>query len=1043
MSHLVRTPRVVADTCRRVGESAGRVTVQLQIVRCQLALAMTRLLAHRRVRAIGRTLAATTVLVFIAMTAGMTAATAQPSDGNGGGATVTDPGLGSQQLPVSRWASGVDQFHSRTATLDVVGAMNKGSRLSTMSFLFSAGTSMWTLSAQISEMAYRFNVLDRAGAGLDKAAAGIGHAILSSPIPVMAVGVAVLIIFWRAGRYGLNSGSWGLLLRKAVIIAIMAIMVGGANASTGNQNGGYQPGFGSPGWFVTKVDKAATMIAELPAKALSWQGIGGAEKIGEQDTQPEFNTVSSCRNYVAAMKNNYQEKYRGAIEATPGASVPILVSSMWEQSGLQTWITAQFGNNPHARYMYCRYLEAKSGIPYRRFDPVKTSDSQLALTLGEASTQESYNDRKLFASNAPAWRPLGDNVHTDRWIIAWAACRNERVAKAPVTDLWNADDKAWATTDFTRPLMKNDASNPAQDCRKFFTSADEEDYNGFDRDPDPGKVQAQISKQGENDQAKEWARDFILTTHGDWAVVGVAAGFVYVLSSIAIIVVFGVMALAVIFGKVAALLVILGVMVMMVVDLFSSGPSKTLGLLKTYFGVSLFVVGSQLLVAIVATITQILVTLGAYSIPGGPWGTMQLLWVGLSPLAAVMLVHFLFKRAGLPSPMSLNGAMGWGQAIGRSAGFMGGGLLDRTAHRGASGLANRGKGLLGEAFGGGEEYSGGGSEGRRSTRKPEGFLQRTAATALGSEISERFGGNEDKKGSAGSSKTNADDELEVGAKNAAVDAGTADGKGPKRSAGTRPSANAQKDAEDARAGRGRFRYASAADKAAAIRAAAAARAAARGGTHADESKRSLRERIGGAGGRVKYAASMFTNPKRLGRSALGHARSSLADRRTLVADGIRNGSRQFMEKPFEASKNAAKWAARNGVRGAVIAGGVGALALGAGVLPAAGVAAGAYAINRARRHYLHDRTLEDQETRTQLEAFRRAQRPRRSAGPSDSAGGAAPAETPRAARTPAPRVPRSGEGREPAVSPRPTETSRPPSNLPDDIPGSNQRPAGS
>lgn len=74
---------------------------------------------------------------------------------------------------------------------------------------------------------------------------------------------------------------------------------------------------------------------------------------------------------------------------------------------------------------------------------------------------------------------------------------------------------------------------------------------------------------------------------------------------------------------------------------------------------------------------------------------LKVLWVGLSPLIAAGILTYIFKLVGLPNPLSIKGALDWGNHMSKGGG---GAMLDGASSM-LSRAENKIKGAPGAAMG--------------------------------------------------------------------------------------------------------------------------------------------------------------------------------------------------------------------------------------------------------------------------------------------------------------------------------------------------------
>lgn len=659
----------------------------------------------------------------------------------GRGVCNVNENVTTSDLPVARWAGGTDQFHSRLGTKAWNDIAEKMQRQGVISFMYAIGNTAWTTTTGLVETAVNFCVLDKAGGAVDQAAHKLGNAVMKSGILAAFVVLSLVVYIWRIGRAAGGGGNSSLIMQKALIVGLFGLMLFGAAASTGGGKNGnegpYRPGFGSPGWFITTIDNVVSASANSLTSNLANDAgmIQGAEE-GWNVSGPrggKGNSNLGCAPYVKAMKEIYKEKYStyvgGKKYYEASASVPLMLSAMWEQSGLKMWQKAQFGDrNDYGKFSYCRLLEYNADAPRQyteagggedavSIEHIMRRANAINISMGGEKFKVEVDKKNL------AFRYSGSNKWRDRAWVGWAAC------SYPISPGGGNDKGRW--------LIHKDDGVPdsvlAKVCEGFFT---ERDWDGTANNGADGGVSTQNGSDGdgldwddsnnditETDTTAE-AEDFLLSLHGNKNRAGIVSGFTYMISSVLVGAVFALFAIAILVAKVAALMMMLMIFFMLLVALLPNMSAAKVGdYAKQYFGLSLFAWGAQLLLGVMALITGILIAVGGSVVPEGPGGVMGLMWTGFAPVIAAMCLHLMFKKMRVPSPLKPSSGMAWGQMA--ASGAVAGGAAAGGAMLGSR-LANRAKGM---AVRKGQERAGAlvGKD-RRSRMTPGGPGEKKAAT---------------------------------------------------------------------------------------------------------------------------------------------------------------------------------------------------------------------------------------------------------------------------------------------------------------------------
>jgi hypothetical protein len=613
-------------------------------------------------------------------------------------------------LPVGRWQDAME-FHDRLHNSRPGDIAKSVQRQGVVSLLFATGNMFWSVTTGATEMAVNFCVLNKVGGLVDNVAATLAHAMISSNLLAVLVVCSVIFYAWRIGRGQGGSTNTSALLQKGIVLGVFGIMLAGASASTGggsptSPKGDYHPGAGSPGWFVTEIDTVVSQAANIGASGLANHSIHGAEYgvYGNENL--------ACAPYVAAMKNLYRDNYGKTEADKANAAVPLLLSSMWENSGLEMWKNAQFGNavagNAKGTYsenydwsygdvMYCHLLDYNASTP--RHPTTGKNDSSVTSVViranhilngngkggvghgaysiwytsdGDNKTHIDDSDKWEADGNFLAWRYSNSNKWRDRAWVGWAGC----AAPADGKEMIHAETR----TDSA--LVEN--------CKNFFQKAEWDGGGGqdeFDWDESNDDIT--------DTDVKAPAEDFLLHLHGSsGAGGGLISGFIYMISAAVTAAVFVTFSGAIMVAKTGALMMMLTIFFVLAMTLApNTSMSKVADFAKQYAGMSFFAWGAQLIMSLIALMTGILVQVGNEIAPGGRGSVMAVAWVGFAPVIACICLHMIFKKMRIPSPMKVSGGMAWGKlAAGGAvagAGAAGGSMLmsklgDRTKRAAAN-----------------------------------------------------------------------------------------------------------------------------------------------------------------------------------------------------------------------------------------------------------------------------------------------------------------------------------------------------------------------
>ncbi|NYE74680.1 hypothetical protein [Microlunatus parietis] len=639
---------------------------------------------------VGR-LAGVLVLSLLALLLCVSPASAKPDDDLDETRGVCATGNGTtdyQYLPVERWSGATQQLHVRSGggtpfDLAPFQRQMQGSTFAAGDFLYSVTTKfvMWSTE---------FCPLASVGATIDNAAAQFGRSLLGSPLLAGVVALAVAGLLIQGLRR--ESGWMARLLVKMVIVGVLVMMVVGASGSRVDSSGNFEPGEGSPGWFATMIDEAITEIAAAPAAALNTPRVD--DGVGVDTDQ------LSCGAYVNALRKGYDASVQRGGTLIDAKSIPAqTVSNLWQVSGYRAWSVGQFGrdNLNGQNRVACRMLDHNAGIPagvqtYVVEGQGVTENESVATradVMSRVPEQRVPITQAKVNPSAPAWKPLNRQEQDQAW-IAWAACvpRDGLLENLDKRDGWHTPrGQEWLIKSKSDRAGAAEGESEAFDraCFDFFNNDGDEVNDIFDWGDGDGELKKVAGEMPAS------IYDFISSLHGTNQVASSSAVIGYMLSAIGVAAVFGTLGAVIMILKAVAAFMLLSVIFVAVLCLLPRGDNhRLIRFVKIYVGLSLTAAFAIFIMSLVTLFTNVILNIIRNF--AGPNSDMTLILGGLAPVMAAIALHFAFQKAGMPSPMSVRGAMAWGGALSGGAGLGairtgGQQLLD-----GARGLLNRGRG---------------------------------------------------------------------------------------------------------------------------------------------------------------------------------------------------------------------------------------------------------------------------------------------------------------------------------------------------------------
>lgn len=634
------------------------------------------------------------------------AATITPDAGSGSGgpSTCAYTGTGSYLeadtlLPMNRWSGATTSFHSRIGGISSMQFLGRMQRDIGAGFSMSMGDMFWSWTSGLTTTALRFCAIDGFGTKIDQMAAVIGNAMFGSAATTSIVATIVVLALGYAVWNGYRRGGivpWRQIAASIGVLALFAVMLSGATRTTDSEFGRF-----SPGWTVSTANRVISDVAAAPARAISFDDLQAPESAAGND-------MMSCQRYVHELRNQYEETHGSWNAAT---NIPVILNGLWEATGMEAWKTAQFGANDHADRVYCRLLDEFADVPvgtWNRDDFVSPTGTQIS-SIEDRQWRESrigvmrhYWDGPRPRPNSIAFTAVDDKTR-DVSLVAWATC-----------DIDDSGNWAWrAGTDslrFGNPDIDPDDgagdTDGGRGCAGWWTQRAVAGSGGFDDGGSAFDTGTDVATIVEETSGQE--RDFLLTMHSNKAgnSTMVAAGYAF--SALIMFVVFGLLSLAIIMAKFMVVVMILAVFFVLAVGVFrvvtgsgaGSGISNLARKLLGYILISAFAV---LLISFVTMLTGIMVEIGEVALTRG--SPLHMLWVGLSPVAAVIGLSLVFTKVlKVPNPMTPRGAAAWGAAAGTVgggvAGYMGSRIAGSAQRAAGNALGDAGSAALHKATGG-------------------------------------------------------------------------------------------------------------------------------------------------------------------------------------------------------------------------------------------------------------------------------------------------------------------------------------------------------
>ncbi|MDU5615646.1 MAG: hypothetical protein E6049_09450, partial [Varibaculum cambriense] len=214
----------------------------------------------------------------------------------------------------------------------------------------------------------------------------------------------------------------------------------------------------------------------------------------------------------------------------------------------------------------------------------------------------------------------------------------------------------------------------------------------FDWAPSDGGALAKLVDKG---SAGEGAASFIQSVQSPtWGAGLYGIAVLYLLSSAIIFAIFTAMGVSILIAKAALMLMMLALGLMLIPAIVPgvNTGEKFKKVFITLIGFSGVAAVMMLAVSVVTIISKVMVDVGVGILPSN--SSFSVLWAGIAPGATIIGLNMLLKKIGMPSPLSIKGALSWGSNGGSMLkGAMAGAAAAKAASAGRSLASRAGSGI--------------------------------------------------------------------------------------------------------------------------------------------------------------------------------------------------------------------------------------------------------------------------------------------------------------------------------------------------------------
>lgn len=641
-----------------------------------------------------------------------------------------DAAVNSNLVTINRWKSATSGFDSNLGGWDL-GNVGAGlSRETLQGLMMSIGNLSWDIAANLSAFSSSTNLIEGMVFYVDNAMAVIlkafmnpsGGASLLGLISVIAI-VSVLVMTMYRTR---GAELWKRVGATLVVAALFwgsAIQLTGAQGPIGKGPGSYTPAAPTPSWMVLKttqiLDKASTLSSGIaldgikPASTWKYGDRAlGCDKYMEQ-IEKEAMGIGQSASGTDAGKRQFQMR--------------TVVDRLWRESGLRTWINAQYGSNNEMKYsVFCYHLDSRS-------EGVSSSEAyRMIRATGQANGITDMtgflapDGKSSKASNSPVVNPSSGDARMGV-MTGWAACNWQpgpgggtfKVAlsadfpgfhdsanqdKASIVN-WGGQggggvDGGWS------------AGNAQELCDAWRTStldanwSDDDKLKAFFVPGHSGPIQSAVDSIDRGSAAmtnisRDRMSDFLGSMIGTGAGGGSMATIAYAALAPIGTLPISIVSIGKLLAELMLVLTVVTLMLSLLGGLFTRNPfgEKLVPALKQMVMVAILAVGVGTVMSFMLVISNALTTIGVTLL--GQGGMLTTVWTSLSPLMALIGMSYVWKKVfKAPSPFSAKGFGAWakgspagaaalGSAVGSGIGSYAGNRLARAGRGMARSMGNR------------------------------------------------------------------------------------------------------------------------------------------------------------------------------------------------------------------------------------------------------------------------------------------------------------------------------------------------------------------
>lgn len=603
-----------------------------------------------------------------------------------------------QCLPIIRWTTSMQM--SDTVAFNVTQPVRsiEVSTIEKTSFttILMIGNVAWMIAALIVNAVTNYQVNAQMVKPLNDFAAAFGSSIIDSGAIFLTLGIAVAAMSAAGIRAGFTLRRFAMMFLS---LAIFSAMVMGSMNDRGSGST-YDPGTFSPAWMVQKVSGGFSFISDSLATPISNRSSDATTVFSDEaKTDP-----TSCKSYIDTLHAQYNQYYEDTGQTAPAALD--VMSRWWEETAYRAYATIQYGDESHLGpdYAACQQLETNAGID--------AEDRRDILADAYASGDEDYS-----AAVLPVDSPMinGGDINDNRAArqnLAWGLCQVDTAgtytlrSDLPDEGIEGGKIGGPLTPDACAAMFTGDGVNHEPGFVFALPFADKVSPNSTVKEVSDIQFavvgdKSLLANPDNGLAGHEKAYSFVANSAGTTRTASTMLAIAYMISAIA-----GGAAMAILAGvlfvmKVLSYAMAFFLIIAALAGVVGQGFGSAMTFFKGWVGYTAITSMTTLLFAFVLMMASGLLRAGDGIF--GQWGLAMMIWIGLCPALAIIMLNWAFKKlfrtkspftlrgmqAMAGNPLAVAGATGAGGALVRNQ-------LDKGRHQLTNSLINAGKTRLGQ-----------------------------------------------------------------------------------------------------------------------------------------------------------------------------------------------------------------------------------------------------------------------------------------------------------------------------------------------------------